>query len=260
MKRFIYDIKKYWNYAVYAAKSELKSEVANSHLSWLWWILDPLLFMIIYSFVALIVFKKGEPYLPVFIFIGYNSWNFFSACLKQSVRLVSTNQAVVSKVYIPKFILILIKMGSNGIKMMIAFSIVVLMMIGYRVPVDWKILWVIPLFLLLLLVTFAFSCILLHFGVYVEDLSNVVNVTLRLLFYLTGIFYSVTKRVPYPYNRILLKFNPMALIVDAMRDVVIYQTLPEWQPLVIWFLLASLLAVIGVHNIYKHENSYVKVM
>ena len=60
MNRFISDLKKYRNYTIYAAKSELKSEVANSHLSWLWWILDPLLFMIVYSFVALIVFDRGE--------------------------------------------------------------------------------------------------------------------------------------------------------------------------------------------------------
>lgn len=77
MDRFIRDVKKYYKYTIYAAKSELKSEVANSHLSWMWWILDPLLFMVVYSFVAVIVFQKGEPYLPVFIFIGYNSWNFF---------------------------------------------------------------------------------------------------------------------------------------------------------------------------------------
>ena len=102
-------MKKYEKYTIYAAKSELKSEVANSHLSWLWWILDPLLFMIVYSFVAVIVFQKSEPYLPVFIFIGYNSWNFFSACLRQSVKLVAANKPIVSKVYIPKFIIIFIK-------------------------------------------------------------------------------------------------------------------------------------------------------
>lgn len=107
MNQFISDMKKYQKYTIYAAKSELKSEVANSHLSWLWWILDPLLFMIVYSFVAVIVFQKSEPYLPVFIFIGYNSWNFFSACLRQSVKLVAANKPIVSKVYIPKFILIL---------------------------------------------------------------------------------------------------------------------------------------------------------
>ncbi len=260
MNRFINDVKKYRNYTIYAAKSELKSEVANSHLSWMWWILDPLLFMVVYSFVALIVFDKGEPYLPVFIFIGYNSWNFFSACLRQSVKLVIGNSSIVSKVYIPKFVLIFVKIISNGFKMMIAFSLVVLMMIGYRVPVDWKVLLLLPLFVILLVVTFAFSTILLHFGVYVEDLANVVAVVLKLLFYLTGIFYSIRNRVPYPYSSLLLKCNPMALLVDSMRRVLIYQTLPEWGPLCVWFIVGLALSVWGVRNIYRHENSYVKVM
>ncbi len=260
MHRFINDVKKYRKYAVYAAKSELKSEVANSHLSWLWWILDPLLFMIVYSFVSLIVFQKKEPYLPVFIFIGYNSWNFFSACLRQSVKLVTVNSSIVSKVYLPKFILIFVKILSNGFKMLIAFSIVVVMMIGYRVPVDWKVILILPLFAVLLVVTFAFSSVLLHFGVYVEDLANLTAVALKLIFYMTGIFYSVEKRVPYPYNSLLLKGNPMAMLVDAMRKVLIYQTMPDWQPVLTWFAAGILLSAVGVHNIYKHENSYVKVM
>lgn len=260
MDRFIKDIKKYRKYTIYAAKSELKSEVANSHLSWMWWILDPLLFMIVYSFVAVIVFQKGEPYLPVFIFIGYNSWNFFSACLRQSVKLVAANKPIVSKVYIPKFILIFVKIASNGFKMIIAFSIVIVMMIGYRVPIDWKVVLMLPLFAVLLVVTFAFSSVLLHFGVYVEDLANVVTVVLKLLFYLTGIFYSISNRVPYPYSSLLLKCNPMALLVDSMRRVLIYQTMPEWGAVLVWFLIGAALSVIGVRNIYRHENSYVKVM
>lgn len=260
MDKFISDVKKYQKYTIYAAKSELKSEVANSHLSWLWWILDPMLFMIVYTFVALTVFQKSEPYLPVFIFIGYNSWNFFSACLRQSVKLVAANKAIVSKVYIPKFILIFVKIISNGFKMFVAFSLVVIMMIGYRVPVDWKAVLLLPLFVVLLVVTFAFSCILLHYGVYVEDLANVVTVVLKLLFYLTGIFFSIYKRVPYPYSSLLLKCNPMALIVDSMRQVLIYQSMPDWGPVIVWFIIGVVLSVVGVHTIYKHENSYVKVM
>lgn len=260
MNRFISDLKKYRNYTIYAAKSELKSEVANSHLSWLWWILDPLLFMIVYSFVALIVFDRGEPYLPVFIFIGYNSWNFFSACLRQSVKLVIANRSIVSKVYIPKFVFIIQKMAANGFKMMIAFSIVIIMMVGYRVPVDWKVIFMLPLFAVLLVITFAFSTILLHFGVYVEDLANVVAITLKLLFYMTGIFYSIQNRVPYPYSSLLLKCNPMALLVDSMRRVLIYRQMPEWGAVLAWFVIGILLTVWGLRNIYRHENSYVKVM
>lgn len=260
MKRFIEDVKKYRKYAVYAAKSELKSEVANSHLSWLWWILDPLLFMLVYSFVAVIVFRKSEQYFAAFIFIGYNCWNFFSNTLRQSVKLVTANSAIVSKVYLPKFVLIFVKMTANGFKMMIAFSIVVVMMVGYHVPVDWKILYVIPLFLTLFVVTFGLSTFLLHFGVYVEDLANVIQVVLKLIFYLTGIFYSVSKRVPYPYSSLLLKCNPMAYLIDAMRDSLLYRAVPDCGLMAAWFLVGLLLSVFGVRTIYRHENSYVKVM
>ena len=144
--------------------------------------------------------------------------------------------------------------------MMIAFSLVVIMMIGYQVPVDWKALLMLPLFLVLIVVTFAFSSILLHFGVYVEDLANVVTVVLKLLFYLTGIFYSIRNRVPYPYSSLLLKCNPMALLVDSMRRVLIYQEMPEWGAVLAWLLIGMVMSVIGVRNIYRHENSYVKVM
>ena len=48
MKKFIEDIKKYYKYIIYATRSNLKTEVANSYLNWLWWILDPLCFMLVY--------------------------------------------------------------------------------------------------------------------------------------------------------------------------------------------------------------------
>ena len=46
--RFKDDLKKYWKYAIYSSNAQLKSEIANSYLNWLWWILDPLCFMLIY--------------------------------------------------------------------------------------------------------------------------------------------------------------------------------------------------------------------
>ena len=52
MKKFIDNLKKYKGYMLYATKASLKSEVAGSRLNWLWWILDPFLFMLVYTFVA----------------------------------------------------------------------------------------------------------------------------------------------------------------------------------------------------------------
>ncbi len=260
MKRFVNDIKKYYKFTIYSAKSELKSEIANSHLSWLWWILDPLLFMMVYSFISIIVFSKSEPYFPVFVFIGLASWQFFEKTVKVSVKLVSNNRSIVSKVYLPKYILILQKMGVQGFKMMISYILVVIMMVGYRIHVGPVIPYIIPIFLTLFVITFGFSTILMHFGVFVEDLFNVVNVLLRLVFYLSGIFYNIVKRVPEPYNEVLLKVNPVALIMTDLRSVMIYETMPHRKWILLWFVIGVLLSVIGVKTIYKYENSYVKVI
>ena len=102
-KRFFTDIRKYFHYSIVSARSQLKSEVANSYLNWLWWILDPLCFMLIYTFIFGYVFQAREPYFPVFIFIGLSMWDFFNRMVTGSIKIVKNNKAIVSKVYLPKY-------------------------------------------------------------------------------------------------------------------------------------------------------------
>ena len=225
LKRFQKDIKKYFGFSIVSAKAQLKSEVANSYLNWLWWVLDPICFMLIYTFIFGYVFKAKEPYFPVFIFIGLSMWDFFNRMINQSVRIVKTNKPIVSKVYLPKYILVLTKIWVN-----------------------------------LLLFTFACSIWLLHYGVFVEDLSNVVMIALRMLFYLTGIFYNVGTRIPAPYGEFLLKYNPMAFFLECMRNALLYGKIPHRKLMLAWFLVSIVLTVLGIRKIYKNENSYVKVI
>lgn len=262
MKRFIEDTKKYYKYAVYSAKSKLESEVASSYLNWLWWVLDPICFMLIYTLIFGVVFNAAEQYFPIFIFIGLTMWDFFNKTLVQSVKIVKNNKAIVGKVYLPKYILVLVRMFVNGFKMLISFGIVILMMLVCHVPVSMKILYIIPIMMTLFLITFGCSTIVLHFGVFVQDLSNVVNICMRLLFYMTGIFYNVETRLAKyaPYNKILLKCNPMALLLDSARRCLIYNETPARKFLLVWFVIGLILSAIGVKIIYKYENSYVKVV
>ena len=99
-KRFRDDMKKYWKYAVYSSKAQLKSEIANSYLNWLWWILDPLCFMLIYVFMFGYVFKSKQQYFAIFVFIGITLWDFFNKSLIQRVKVIKANKPIVSKVYI----------------------------------------------------------------------------------------------------------------------------------------------------------------
>ena len=260
MRRFIDDFKKFFNYTVYSSKAELKSEVADSFLSWLWWFLDPLLYMLVYSFIAVIVFKSSEPYFPVFVFLGLNTWTFFQKSVKSSVKLVAGNKMIVTKVYIPKYMFIFEKIGVYGFKMIVSNLLVVITMIGYQVPVSWRVLWVVPITFVLLAVTFGVCSIVMHFGVFVEDLLNVITVVLQLGFYISGIFYSIEKRVPAPYGDFLIKLNPLALLISDLRRVLLYNQDPHIIMLGLWFVVGIVISFIGVKIIYKYENSYVKVI
>lgn len=263
MKRFFSDVAKYYNYAVRSAKSALKTEVANSYLNWIWWILDPLLTMAIYYVIFGIVFKASEPYFTTFIFIGLTMWNFFNKNVLQSVNMIKRNKAIVSKVYIPKFILLITNMMVNGFKMAICWIIVVIMMICSGITPNLYMFGFIPIMLLLVLFTFAISINLMHFGVFVEDLSNVISIVFKLLFYMTGIFFNIETRIGTDNPmaaRLLLHWNPAAMMLQDMRNALLYQTGPYWQGMLIWTAISIVLLIIGVRTIYKNENSYVKVI
>ena len=261
MKRFFSDMSKYYKYSVYSAKASLKDEVASSYLNWLWWILDPLFLMLIYVFIFTVIFPAGkEPIFPAFIFLGLTIWGFFDKTISQSIKLVKGNKAIVTKVYIPKYILLIITMMKNGFKMLISFGIVVIMMLFYRVPPNLNMLYIVLVIATLFIVTFAGGTILLHLGVFVEDLSNVVRIILKLLFYMSGIFFNIAERVPKPYGWWALRINPVGLAIQAGRESLLYNTTPDIKWLIYWIIAGIVVATIGVTIIYKNENGYAKVV
>ena len=261
MKRFFNDLKKYKNYIVYATKAELKTEVINSYLGSLWMILEPLAFMLIYMFIAGVIFKSTVQYFSIFVFIGLSIWNFFNKMVVASVKLVANNRDTVTKVYLPKFVLLLIKMGVNGFKMFVSFLLVVIFMIFYQVPITWNVLWFVPIIITVIIFTFGVCTFILHLGVFVEDLVNLVNIALRMMFYLTGVFFDLSAKIHNEvYRTLLLNFNPLANFIYNMRNVLIYKTHPVGYWLAFWFVIGLLLCALGIRTIYKYENTYVKVM
>lgn len=260
MKRFMRDITKYWDYIKYQTKAELKSEIVDSYLGWIWLFLEPLCFMLIYAFLAGIVFGAREPYFPVFVFSGLALWNFFNKTVSASVRTVAKNKDIVTKVYVPKFVLLLVRLFVNLFKMFVTFGLLIIFMIFFKVPLSWNILWVIPVIICTIVVTFGVSSIFMHFGVFIDDLVNLTSIGLKFMFYLSGIFYNIATKVPEPYNNILLNCNPLAFLISNFRNALLYSTGIDVVVLLIWFVIGILLSMLGVRTIYKHENTYVKVM
>ncbi len=260
MNRFFHNIKKYYKYAIRSAKAELKSEVADSYLNWLWWIIEPICFMLIYTFVFGVIFKNNTPFFASFVFIGLTAWEFFNRMITGSVKLIINNRDLVTKVYIPKYILLLAKSFTYLFKMGISLVITFGLMIFQGVSFSWHIIFIIPVFIVLYILSFGMGMILMHFGVTLNDLGNLTNIGLRMIFYLSGIFYNINERLKGRLKFFLLRVNPIAFCMNELRKVMLNGKLPSFEGLLVWLIIGVILCMIGVHVIHKNENSYAKVI
>lgn len=265
LKRFFKDLVKYKKYLVCSTKASLKSEVAGSYLAWLWWVLEPFCFMLIYKFIAESVFHKKIPHAALFVFLGLTVWNFFNKNISASATLLKQNKGIVTKIYLPKHLIYIRQMMVNAFKMSISLAICMALTVYYIVtkgyaalPLDWHIVFIIPSLLMLVLVTFGFGLIIMHFGVYVQDLAKIVRIALRLVFYLSGVFYNIATLKPY--GQLLLNVNPVALAMEGCRNALMNAAYPDWTMLGIWTAIGILLSAFGIALVYRNENNYGKIL
>lgn len=259
-KKVINELERYRSYVVYSVKASLKAEVAGSYLNWVWWILEPFCLMLIYATIFGAFFQSSELFYPIFIFIGNMMWGFFSKTMASSVSLIKQNQTLITKIYLPKYILLLVEIGINVFKMMLNFVLVIAMLFLFDVPISVNIFFAIPVIFTLVIISFAFGCLLMNFGVYLEDLTYIVSIGLNMLMFFSGVFYNVETQLKFPLNFIAGKLNPVAFLMTAMRECVIYTKIPDLRFLIMWLLVGCVLSVYGIKLLYKNENNYVKMI
>lgn len=258
--RFFRNIKQYNGYALYVAMAELKSEVAASYLNWIWWILEPLFTMVVYVIVFGYIFEAYVENYTIFLFIGILMWNFFSGVVRSSIAVVKNNQSIISKVYVPKYILLICIMYQYACKFGFGMLVEFIMLIILRVKFNFGMLLAIPYLMGFFLFTFACSSILIHFGVYIYDLTYVIGIVLNFVMFLSGVFYSIEGRIPGLYGKVAGRVNPVAYYIASMRDILIYNKRPLFSWFFIWCGVSVILSALGVWLVHKNENNYAKVI
>lgn len=256
---FLRDLKRYSKYATYSAASELKSQVAGSYLGWMWWVLDPLLFMLVYTFVAAYVFRCQVEHFPLFVFLGLTIWNFFGSTVEGCVGIINSYSAVTKKTYIPKFILVLMKQFENLIKMFISLGISIIAIFILHIPITYNILMCIPILFVYFVLTFGVGTICAYLGVFVSDLSHVISIGMRFLFYLSAVFYTLDRfgeGLLNIYNMIC----PTGFIIVQLRNVMMYGFQADYFRLFYWLAIGIVLSIIGVTLLYRGEKDFMKVV
>ena len=260
MKLFIKNACRYSYFIFYSARADLRAEVANTYLNWFWWILEPFLDLCVYTFVFGTIFHASEPNFPIFIFSALIMWNYFSKTVNQSVKMIRSKKGIITRIYVPKYILLMENMALNFFKMLFSVGVLILMMVVCHVPVTVKICYLVPVFIVLFIFTFGISLIMMHLGVFIDDLAYAITILLKLVMYLSGVMYNIDKRLPEAMAHAIQLFNPMAMLISNMRRALLYDMAPDFALLAIWFAVSCAISGIGIAVVGRYENSYVKVI
>ena len=259
LKRFFADLKEYRFFCVYMARACLRAEVANSYLNWIWWVLEPLCSMLVYYAIFAGILGRDRSFYVVFVYVGTLCWSYFERCMLYAVQAVRLNRDIVTKTYVPKPVLLLSNILFNSFKMLFSIGILAVLMAVQRVPVTVSWLGVLPALAELVLLTFGCGLLFMHFGVFVDDLSHALRILLRILFYLTGVFYDLEAVLPSPWGRLMICLNPVACVLHTLRGSLLDARMPGPETAV-WFLLSCTLCLAGLALSYRYENTYVKVI
>ncbi|MFB3739558.1 MAG: ABC transporter permease [Candidatus Velamenicoccus archaeovorus] len=171
-------------------RKELKVKYAHSVLGAIWSLLNPLVFLAVFTFVS-IVLGSGLPHYPIYLLSGLLGWNLFSVSLLTGARSVVDNANLVKKVAFPREILPLASVGVALVDYVLQLTVLLLFILvsGYGLHVPELALF--PLgFAALLAFTVAMTFWMAALNVRYRDVQHLLNVGLLVWFWATPIVYA----------------------------------------------------------------------
>ena len=229
---------------------DFKIRYRNMSLGVLWSLVNPLVLVGVYSFVFTKIFpNQSIAHFPLFILIGIICFNYFSLAWTSATNSITSNSGLVKRVNVPREVIPLSAVLSNGIHFLMQFGLVLIFTLFSGLPVGLSWLCLPAVVLLLLLAVSGLALLTSALDVYFRDTRYLVESVVLVLFWLTPIFYS-EKMVPAPY-RTFYMLNPVAGVAIAMRQIVLEQRIPDFTPLFYASLTTGALLIIG--NALFHE-------
>jgi ABC-2 type transport system permease protein len=170
-------------------RKELKVKYTKSVIGAAWSTLNPIMYLIVFSFVAIMLGAK-LPAFPVYLLSGLIAWNFFSGSLTLATRSIVDNTSLVKKVYFPKEILPIAAVGTAVVDFVLQLGVLVVFMLLFRYSFfGWNTLLLLPAFVALMIFTLAISFWLASVNVTYRDVQHLLNLILLAWFWLTPIVY-----------------------------------------------------------------------
>lgn len=260
--------KKYQNLLKELTMKNVKLKYRNSWLGIFWSFLQPLLNMVVLSVVFGGIFGKKSDYIvcyPVFLFTGRLLFSFFTTSTKQAMTSFRRNQAIIKKVYVPKYMYPLSSIFSNFVTFAISLLCLIAVWIFFRVTgisggsglyMTWHVFECIVPMALLLVFSTGVGLILSVICVYFRDVEYIWDVVTQLLFYMVPILYPL-QNIKTPWIQIVIKINPLYSMIELFRQSVLYGQWLSWKLLAYAAVISFATLFIGIWFFNKKSDDII---
>lgn len=247
------------------AKRDVVGRYRGSFIGLLWSFFNPLLMLVIYTFVFGVIFKSRWTGLPgghvefaVILFAGLNINALFAECLNHAPTLIIENTNFVKKVVFPLETLAWSMLGSALFHLTI--STMVLLVISFWV--NGSIPWTVVLFPVVLACFLPFVAgsvwLLASLGVFLRDLKQAVGILTTALMFLAPIMYP-RSLIPEQY-RGWMDLNPLTTIVESSQDVLVWGRQPPWSHLGLYALISCAFAWLAFTWFERSRKGFADVL
>ena len=223
----------------------VRSRYSQTILGILWIILLPLSISLVLAFVfsqLLATQVANVPFVSFFL-AALVPWGLFNYGIILGSRSILSMMSLINQVYFPREILVIIILGEGLVDLFFTFSaMIVINAFNNILP---NVLFVFLPFILLIQICLTLGLMLFTscLSVMVRDVPQLVSIVMQLLFYLTPIIYPL-EAVPSRF-RILLLFNPLVPLIQAYRDIIVYNRMPDFSSLLISAVASITILYVG---------------
>jgi lipopolysaccharide transport system permease protein len=224
---------------------ELKARYRGSVLGFFWSFVNPLLLLLIYTFVFTVVLPgthpaEIEPY-ALFMFCGILPWTWFSSSLIESSNVLISGGNLIKKVLFPAEVLPIVSVLSNMVHFFLGLPILAAFLVYYRASLHpGELVWFPVIVLVQLLLTVGLALIVSSLTVHFRDIKDLLSNLLTFWFFATPIIYPMAA-APEPGRR-FLNLNPFTHLAISYQEILFYNgPFGHWK-----WLLALLIASAGL--------------
>ncbi|MFP4533525.1 MAG: ABC transporter permease [Desulfobacterales bacterium] len=239
--------------------SGLKSQHKNSFLGYFWWLLDPMLNVLIYYFVVVIVFQRARgTNFGVYLVIGMMVWRWLVSTVNTAAKSIIQQAGIISQVNLPKAQFPIGTVITQFINFGFGLVIIALFLIFFRIIPGPEIFWLPVIVFVQLLFMFALALPTAFISVFVRDVETMISHLTRLWFFGSPVIW-YADMIP-ERARWLLTVNPMAHLLEAYRGIFMYQAEPNFTPLLVLAFVSAMVIYLTMVFYCRFEHKIIKVL